>query len=440
MAVARAVSAGNLSVRSKVGVGAAEFCEIGLAFNQMADALGRRIAELDEARTALGEARDDLESRVERRTAELQRVQETLQLRNRAIASLNSAVIVTDPCLPENPVVDVNPAFERITGYSMQEVIGKNCRFLQGTETDPAAITLIRDAIAEQRDCQVILRNYRKDGTPFWNEIKISPVRDAEGRLTHFVGVLTDVTARVEAQDALERTAAELRRSNEELEQFAYMASHDLQEPLRMVASYTQLLARRYKDKLDQAGQDFIGFAVEGAQRMQAFIQDLLLYSRVGTHGRSFENIPAGMSLRRALENLRYAIAEKSAQVNTGEMPDVFADPVQLTQLFQNVIGNALKFAGEEPLHIDISSVHGDSAWEFIVQDNGIGIDPADRERIFVIFQRLHSRQEYEGTGIGLAICKKIVERHGGRIWVESIKGAGTAFHFTIADRDGSHP
>jgi len=434
--VARAVSAGNLSVRSSVKADGAEFGEIGAAFNQMADVLARRIAELNEAQGELQRARDELESRVERRTAELQHVQETLLLRNRAIAALNSAVIVTDPNQPDNPVVDVNPAFERITGYSQDETIGRNCRFLQGPKTDPAAIAEIHSAIDGQHDCQVVIRNYRKDGTPFWNEVKISPVRDSEGRLTHFVGVLTDVSRRIEVQETLERTASELARSNEELEQFAYVASHDLQEPLRMVASYTQLLARRYKDKLDQSGQDFIAFAVDGAQRMQGFIRDLLLYSRVGTHGRPFEQLDSGAILNRAMENLRYAIVEKNAQIVTGKMPSVYADPVQLTQLFQNLIGNALKFSRTDPLQIEIAALRKDHEWEFIVQDNGIGIEPRDCEQIFVIFQRLHSRHEYEGTGIGLAICKKIVERHGGRIWVESEMGKGTAFHFTVRDRD----
>ena len=203
-----------------------------------------------------------------------------------------------------------------------------------------------------------------------------------------------------------------------------------------MVASYTQLLARRYRDKLDENAQEFIGFAVDGAQRMQSFIQDLLRYSRVGTHGRPFERLDAGPILHRALENLRFAIDEKHAEVVVGEMPVVVADPVQLTQLFQNLIGNALKFSGDRPLKIEVSAVRRDGEWEFSVRDNGIGIDPKDKERIFVIFQRLHSRQEYRGTGIGLAICKKIVERHGGRIWVESEPGEGANFCFTIADKE----
>jgi PAS domain S-box-containing protein len=364
----------------------------------------------------------------------LKEIQETLILRDRAIAAVVSAVIITDPTQPDNPVVDVNPAFERITGYSKEEVIGRNCRILQGPESEPEVVAMLHDGVVHQQECQAVIRNYRKDGTLFWNEIKITPVRDASGRLIHFVGVSTDVTERVEAQAALDRVLAELHRSNQELEQFAYMVSHDLQEPLRMVASYTQLLSRRYRDSLDANAQEFIDYAVEGAQRMQQFIQDLLQYSRVGTHGRPFERLKVADIVQRALDNLRFAIEENKGEIVLGELPELDADPVQLGQLFQNLIGNALKFRGPQPVRIEIGATLLDGNWEFVVKDNGLGIDPKDFERVFVIFQRLHTRQEYAGTGIGLAICKRIVERHGGRIWVESEVGKGAAFHFTLPE------
>jgi len=365
----------------------------------------------------------------------LKEIQETLILRDRAIAAVVSGVVVTDPQQPDNPIVDVNPAFERITGYSKAEALGRNCRFLQGVETEPASVALLGEGIEQARDCQAVLKNYRKDGTPFWNEVIITPVWDAAGKLIHFVGVLTDVTERVEAQKALERVLAELNRSNRELEQFAYMVSHDLQEPLRMVASYTQLLARRYKDQLDANANDFINYAVDGAQRMQGFIQDLLQYSRVGTHGHPMERIRVAEVVERTLENLRFAIEEKAARVVCGEMPELEADALQLGQLFQNLIGNALKFTGPEPVRVDISATRKEGEWEFVVRDNGIGIPPQDAERIFAIFQRLHTRQDYPGTGLGLAICKRIVERHRGRIWVESETGQGASFHFTLPEK-----
>ncbi|XHR30043.1 MAG: ATP-binding protein [Chthoniobacteraceae bacterium] len=553
--VARALSSGRLDVRSKLRGG--EFGEIGMAFNQMAEALSKRITELKDTQGELRQAHDELELRVQERTDELRRarerlvdaienldagfcmfgpderlvicnqtfrntyaicadviqpgikfedilgefvkrggrveseddmqewarnrlelfrladsrpfdekingrwlrisdhrtreggtvtlrtditnlkeIQETLILRDRAIAAAVSGILVTDPNQPDNPIVDVNPAFERITGYSKAEALGRNCRFLQGPDSDRGVLNEIREAIVANRECQGVIRNYRKDGTPFWNEIKITPVRDDMGRVIHFVGVATDVTERVEAQKALERVLDDLHRSNQELEQFAYMVSHDLQEPLRMVASYTQLLERRYKDKLDADAHDFIGFAVDGAKRMQGFIRDLLQYSRVGTHGRPFEWVKVGGVLAGAVENLRFAIEEKKAEVILGEMPELEADPVQLGQLFQNLIGNALKFRGEEPIRITVEARRLEGGfWEFAVRDNGIGIDPKDAQRIFIVFQRLHTRQEYEGTGIGLSICKRIVERHGGRIWVESEVGKGAAFFFTIPER-----
>jgi light-regulated signal transduction histidine kinase (bacteriophytochrome) len=234
------------------------------------------------------------------------------------------------------------------------------------------------------------------------------------------------------AKQALQRKSQELGRSNAELEQFAYVASHDLQEPLRMVASYTQLLARRYRGKLDKDADEFIEFAVDGATRMQTLIRDLLSYSRVMTQGRSPQPVDAKVACTAALENLRKSIEESHARVSVGTLPTVKADATQLTQLFQNLIGNALKYRNERAPEIRVDAKPTEQAWLFSVQDNGIGIEPQYYERIFQMFQRLHTRAEYSGTGIGLAICRRIVERHGGRIWVESQPGAGSTFLFAI--------
>ncbi|MBD2102481.1 ATP-binding protein [Leptolyngbya sp. FACHB-261] len=231
-------------------------------------------------------------------------------------------------------------------------------------------------------------------------------------------------------QETLQRQ--ELTRSNIELQQFAYIASHDLQEPLRMVTSYLQLLERRYKGKLDADADDFIGYAVDGAARMRTLITDLLAYSRIGTRGQAFELINCSEIVNRAIDNLKVTIGESGAVIACEELPSVKADPTQLTQLFQNLIGNAIKFRREDPPVIHIRASLQQGAWLFSVQDNGIGIDPEYAERIFVIFQRLHNRVEYAGTGIGLAVCKKIVERHGGRIWVQSELGRGATFYFEI--------
>jgi signal transduction histidine kinase/DNA-binding response OmpR family regulator len=263
-------------------------------------------------------------------------------------------------------------------------------------------------------------------------------------RADNWVLVIHDITERKRVEQELKQTMAELAHSNKELEQFAYVASHDLQEPLRMVTSYVQLLARRYQGKLDADADEFIAYAVDGATRMQALINDLLAYSRVGTRGKPFEPTDCEAVLDQALANLQVAIEDNGAVVTHDPLPTVMADGTQLVQLFQNLIGNAIKFRGDESPRVHISA-HRQSAienrksdeWVFSVRDNGIGIDPEYHERIFIIFQRLHTREEYPGTGIGLSVCRKIVERHGGRIWVESQPGKGSTFYFTIPMMEG---
>jgi light-regulated signal transduction histidine kinase (bacteriophytochrome) len=261
---------------------------------------------------------------------------------------------------------------------------------------------------------------------------------EVDAHVLHFrgrraiLGVIQDITERKRAEEKLKLTLAELERSNKELEQFAYVASHDLQEPLRMVSSYTQLLARRYQGRLDADANEFIAYAVDGANRMQRLINDLLAYSRVGTRGKEFGPTDCAAAIDRALANLKVAIDRSGAIVTHDPLPTVTADNMQLAQLLQNLIGNAVKFQGAEVPRVHIAAEQKGNEWVFSVRDNGIGIDPQHAERIFVIFQRLHTTEEYPGTGIGLAICKKIVERHGGRMWVESQPGIGSTFYFTI--------
>jgi light-regulated signal transduction histidine kinase (bacteriophytochrome) len=249
-----------------------------------------------------------------------------------------------------------------------------------------------------------------------------------------------EITERKRAQEKLKRLVTDLERSNWELNQFAKVASHDLQEPLRMVASYTQLLEKRYKDKLDSDAKEFIGFAVEGATRMQRLINDLLAYSHVGTRDKPFEVTDCYSVLGQAIANLRPGIEANHAIIANDDLPSVMVDASQMVQLFQNLIGNAIKFCGERSPRIHVSARQKGDEWVFSVQDNGIGIESQYKEKIFVVFQRLHAPEEYPGTGMGLAICKKIVERHGGRIWVDSESGKGSTFYFTIPVRGSKEP
>jgi light-regulated signal transduction histidine kinase (bacteriophytochrome) len=245
-----------------------------------------------------------------------------------------------------------------------------------------------------------------------------------------------EIAERRRAEERLREANQDLERSNKELEQFAYVASHDLQEPLRMVSSYTQLLAQRYRDKLDQDAKDFIGFAVDGANRMQRLIQDLLMYSRITTRARPSAPLDSHGALGEAVNNLQAAIQESGAMVTNDELPEVLGDHIQMVQVFQNLIGNGIKFRKPgEPPRVRVSArrdADRRDLWVFEVADNGIGIEARHFERLFVIFQRLHGKQEYPGTGIGLAMCKRIVERQGGKIWLESEIGKGSRFFFTV--------
>jgi PAS domain S-box-containing protein len=317
---------------------------------------------------------------------------------------------------------------EALIGLSVKDISHPDDRDV----TDGARRRLLG---GELRSVQFEKRYLRSDGEPFWVELTIGLVRDARGEPLYEIAVFNDITERKEAEAMLNEAHQELKRSNAELEQFAYVASHDLQEPLRMVSSYTQLLQRRYKEKFDGDANEFMGYIVDGAARMKQLIEDLLAYSRVGTRGKDFKPVEVEAALRRAVANLRAAITESGASVSNDPLPPVEADDLQLAQLFQNLIGNALKFRSSSVPRIHISVSQTDSEYQFAVADNGIGIEPQYFERIFMVFQRLHNKGEYPGTGIGLAICKKVVERHGGRIWVDSTPGGGSTFRFTLPRR-----
>lgn len=255
---------------------------------------------------------------------------------------------------------------------------------------------------------------------------------DEFGNLASRQGVEIDITERKLAQIKMEQILKDLERSNKELEQFAYVASHDLQEPLRMISSYLDLLHNRYKDKLDEKARVFINYAVDGAKRMNSLIKGLLSYSRVTTQGKTFEHVDLNSVLDSVLKDLQVLIRENNASVSFGKLPVVKADDLQMHQLFQNLITNAVRFRNEKPPEVKISAKSKGNQWIISVEDNGIGIAPEYHERIFAIFQRLHERDKYPGTGLGLAICRKIVERHNGRIWVNSQEGRGSRFYFSL--------
>ena len=258
------------------------------------------------------------------------------------------------------------------------------------------------------------------------------PIYDSNGKPYGVGSISTDITERKLLEKQMETTVNELKRSNEELERFAYVSSHDLQEPLRMVTLYSQLLERRYKDSLDSDADDFIGYIVENAKRMKQLIDDLLEYSRVASQAKEFENVELEKVLNIVLTNLSVSIAENNVKVTHESLPTVFVDNNQMMQVFQNLITNAIKFRGVEPPEINISAQKGQTEWTFSISDNGIGIKPEHQKQIFDVFKRLHTREEYPGTGIGLSIVQKIIKHHGGRIWVESEPGNGSTFYFTI--------
>jgi PAS domain S-box-containing protein len=334
--------------------------------------------------------------------------------------------------------VRVNKSLCEIVGYPEKALLGKSVKEISHPEDrDVTDAQRARIRAGEIESARFEKRYIRADGRVIWVDLGVALVRDVFGVPQYEIAIFDDITERKNAEAALRQAHEELKRSNAELEQFAYVASHDLQEPLRMVASYTQLLGRRYESKLDADAREFMAYIVDGATRMKQLIEDLLAYSRVGIKSEDFKPVSSEAALRRALFNLRAAIDESGAVVTHDTMPTVHADEVQLGQLFQNLMGNALKFRSASVPRIHIGVAEKDSEWEFEVRDNGIGIEPQYFERIFMVFQRLHNKGEYPGTGIGLAICKKVVERHGGRIWVESRLGEGSSFHFTLPKARG---
>lgn len=334
----------------------------------------------------------------------------------------------------------VNDKFCEVSKYSHEELIGANHRIVNSGHHPKSFFTNMYATISSGNVWRGEIKNRAKDGSYYWVDTAIVPFMNEEGRAEKYLAIRAVITDRVQAEEALRASRSELvsqieqlARSNKELEQFAYVASHDLQEPLRTVSGYLQLLQGRHQDALDEDANEFISYAVKAAARMKQLIEDLLAFSRVGTTAKEPAPTACDVVITEVLDSLELAIDDANAMVTHDPLPVVSADAGQLMQLLQNLISNALKYrhADRDPV-IHISAEQREGEWVFSVKDNGIGIEDKYAERIFVIFQRLHGKEEYSGTGIGLAVCKKIVERHGGRIWVESVPGEGSTFLFTI--------
>ncbi len=333
----------------------------------------------------------------------------------------------------------INGELERQFGYSRSELIGQPVELLLPDNFRANHVGLREGFFASPAVRPMgngrELFGQRKDGSQFPMEIGLNPIRSRETMIV--LATVVDISIRKEAQSAIARQNEQLRRSNEELEQFAYIASHDLQEPLRMVSSFTQLLSERYRGRLDERADKYIGYAVEGATRMQALIRDLLSYSRLASGDREPKPVDSATVVSAVLQRMARLVQESGSEIRVGVLPKVMSDETQLGQVFQNLISNAVKFRSDRPPLIEISARQDRGMWEFAVKDNGIGIDAKDSDRIFQMFQRLHERGKYDGSGIGLAIAKKVVERHGGRIWFTSDPGCGTTFCFTLPSADG---
>lgn len=473
-----AIGRGKLDHSTKVS-GVRELSELAVAFNKMGDAVQK-------ARRELETSNDALDQRVRKRTVELadavRRLEKEVRDRINAEQSLleseqryrsltmatTSIVWITNE---KGAVVKDLPSWREFTGQSKEDIVGWGWSDALHPEDRKRTQEIWRKSVETRTQYDTEYRIRRKDGQYRTMAARGVPVTDKDGKIREWIGTCTDVTEQKQVEkelakhrDNLEemiarrthelqssnrklekeigehkatgkelhRAVVKLARSNKELEQFAYVASHDLQEPLRVVSGYVQLIQRRYADRLDADADQFIGYIVYGVTQMQQLITDLLNYSRVGTRGRPFMKVDLEAVLDRALANLKEVVRESDAHITHEPLPEIVGDETHLMQLFQNLIGNAVKFSGERRPKIDISVRQADGHWRFAVSDNGIGIDRKYWDKLFVIFQRLHTRQKYTGNGIGLAICKKIVERHGGKIWLDSKLGTGTTFFFTI--------
>jgi PAS domain S-box-containing protein len=424
-------------------------------YQALLDRLNQELEERHRAQAALQAAHGELEKRVQERTAALVKANEELQgeIRERyraeeamraseskyreLVQNANSIILRMKP---QGEITFFNEFAQRFFGYTEAEILGRSIVGTIVPATDTAGhdlAAMIREIGQHpERFTNNENENMRRNGDRVWIAWTNKGIVDEQGAITEILCVGNDITARRQAEAALAQKTAALERSNADLEQFAYIVSHDLQAPLTVIAGFAELLARRYQGQLDDKAEGFITQIQEGVRRQQHLINDLLEYSRVTTRGKEFEPVDCNTVVDQVLRDLSLLIQEKGAVVIHDPLPTVMADASQLGRVFQNLIGNALKFCQEGTPQVQVGAEPGHQEWRFWVRDNGIGIAAKDFDRIFMMFERLHDRSEYPGTGIGLAICQKIVERHGGRIWVESEPGCGSTFWFTLPARE----
>ncbi len=366
-------------------------------------------------------------------TAQL-KAEEMLRINERALISTSTGVVITDNLQTDNPIIYSNPANAAITGYASHEILGKNCRFLQGDDKEQPGVKQIKSAIQNDSECKVVIRNYKKDGSLFWNELSISPVYDPNGVVTHYVGFQNDITAQVEAEKALQNSKEKLLRINDELKDFAHIVSHDLKAPLRAISSLSQWIIQDYGDQLDDDGKAQFDLLSGRVKKMENLIEGILQYSRASQGDDEKEAVEMQEIVDEVVEmlsppeNIKIKIKDK--------LPNLSVAKTRIQQVFQNIMSNAIKYNDKDDGLITIGSIRENGHWIFSIGDNGPGIDQKHFDKVFQIFQTLGVKESYESTGIGLTIVKKTIELHGGKIWLESEMGNGTTFYFTLPAKD----
>lgn len=375
--------------------------------------------------------------------------QNHLLLMERALEHTAEGIVIVNVTLPGNPIIYANKAFSRLTGYSSAEIIGNNCRFLQGPDTNPETIQLIRDSIAARKSFAGELLNYRKDGTPFWNYLSLNPIFNEKGEVNHYVGFQKDITQRHQAaeniqnlNEYLEHKVAErtesLERANEEMEAFSYTISHDLQAPLRVMSGFLKIINNEHKQHITPEVQNYLQMIEQNVTRMGSLVKHVLAFARLGKKSLKISQTDMQAEVQALLSPHFLKALYPHTQVMVKHLPQALCDASLIGQVWYNLIGNALKYSAkkEQPL-VEVGATLHDNETTYYVKDNGAGFNMAYAPKLFGAFQRLHTHEEFEGQGIGLATAHRIITRHGGRIWAEAREGQGATFYFTLPS---THP